>query len=57
MSMEEIRSRYGRIDVVTLYSGRVIRGAIVSRGASVGIITPSGMVSIRANEIRQTGAM
>ncbi len=57
MTMEEIRTHYGRIDVITLYNGRVIRGAIVSRGAAVRIITPGGIISVRANEIRQTGAM
>ena len=54
MSLQEIRARFGRIDVVTLYSGRVIRGAIVSRKASVEIITPSGLISVRANKIRNT---
>ena len=57
LTMEEIRARYGRIDVITLYNGRVIRGAIMSRGASVSILTPIGPVTVRANEIRQTGAM
>jgi hypothetical protein len=57
LTMEEIRARYGRIDVITLYNGRVIRGAIISRGASVRVLTPAGFVTVRANEIRQTGAM
>lgn len=56
-TLDRIREEYGRIDVVTLYSGRVIRGAILSRGNVVRILTPSGIVPVEAREIRTTGMM
>jgi len=52
--LEGIRARYGRIDEVTLYSGRVYRGAIVSRGESLTIIVPGGTVLVPARSVRQT---
>lgn len=57
LSLEEIRARYGRIDVVHLYNGRVIRGAIISRGTILQIITPEGLIRINASQVRQTGSM
>jgi hypothetical protein len=53
-TLEGIRARYGRIDEVTLYSGRVFRGAIVSRGESLTIIIPGGTVRVPARSVRQT---
>ncbi|MBN1533010.1 MAG: FecR domain-containing protein [Spirochaetes bacterium] len=53
-TMEGIRSRYGRVDVVSLYSGRVYRGAIISRGATVRIITPQGTVDIPREKVKST---
>lgn len=56
-TLEKIKAKYGRIDVVTLYNGRVIRGAIIGRGAQVKILTPGGVVSVQAKDIRTTGVM
>ena len=53
----KIKAKYGRIDVVTLYNGRVIRGAIISRGSSVKILTPGGVVTVQSKDIRKTGVM
>ncbi len=54
LTLEEIKSRYGRIDVVTLYNGRVIRGAIISRGAVVRVVTVNGTVTVQAKDIKGT---
>ncbi len=54
MSLEEIRARYGRIDVVTLFSGKVIKGAILVREAKIKMITPQGMMSFPAKEVKRT---
>jgi hypothetical protein len=56
-TFEKIKARYGRIDEVTLYNGRVIRGAIVSRDSIVKILTPAGVVMVKAKDIRTTRAM
>ena len=56
-TMEKIKAKYGRIDVVTLYNGRVIRGAIISRGSSVKILTPGGVITVQSKDIRTTGVM
>ncbi|TAL37896.1 MAG: hypothetical protein EPN93_05345 [Spirochaetes bacterium] len=54
MSMESIRTKYGRIDVVTLYSGKVYKGAIISRGISIKIITPQGTVELPKDKVKST---
>lgn len=56
-TLEKIKAKYGRIDVVTLYNGRVIRGAIIGRGAYVKILTPGGVVTVQGKDIRTTGVM
>lgn len=54
MSLGEIKAKYGRIDEVRLYSGRVIEGAILERGSTYRMITPSGPVNIPAKQVRGT---
>jgi len=54
LSLDKIRKKYDRIDTVTLYSGKVIRGAIVSRGKVFRIDTPLGMIEIESKNIRRT---
>jgi hypothetical protein len=56
MTLEEIRAKYKRIDVVTLYSGLVVKGAVLSRGKTFQIITPSGMQSIESTKIKRTAS-
>lgn len=56
-TLEKIKAKYGRIDVVTLYNGRVIRGAIIGRGAYVKILTSGGVVTVQGKDIRTTGVM
>ncbi|MBN2402156.1 MAG: FecR domain-containing protein [Spirochaetes bacterium] len=54
MTLDEIRSEYGRIDIVRMYTGKVYRGAILSRGNTIRMITPEGTISLDAKKIRQT---
>lgn len=50
----EMKAKYGRIDVITLYSGRTIQGIIVSRGESYRVLTTNGPVAIKAKDVRRT---
>ncbi|MBN1533008.1 MAG: FecR domain-containing protein [Spirochaetes bacterium] len=54
MTLQEIRARYGRIDVVYLYSGEQVRGAIVGRGAMMKVLVPGRYRSIPMNSVRNT---
>ena len=56
MTLEKIREKYGRIDVVTLYNGKVHRGAILSRGASWRMVTPLGQMAVPGNQVKNTGS-
>ena len=55
-TLQEIRARYGRIDVVFLYSGETVRGAIVGRGAMMRMVVPGGYRSIPRASVRNTAA-
>ena len=57
MSLDDIRAKYHRIDVVRMYNGRVIKGVILMRGAQMKILTPGGVVNVRAKDVRRTGVM
>jgi hypothetical protein len=54
LSPAEMKAKYGRIDVITLYSGRVVQGVIISRGESYRVLTSSGTVFIKAKDVRRT---
>ena len=53
-TVEALKSRYGFINLITLYTGEQIRGVIVSRGAMVKIAVPGGYRSIPAGSIKNT---
>jgi hypothetical protein len=53
-TLERIREKYGQIDTVTLFSGKVIQGAIISRGAMIEIFTTDGIVKVDAQKVRST---
>jgi len=57
MSFEDMKAKYQRIDVITMYNGRVIKGVIMSRGASLKILTPGGIVTVQAKDVQRTGVM
>jgi len=56
-TLEDMKARYERIDEVTLYSGKVIRGIIMERGVYIRVLTPSGYVNIPAKKVRNTRAL
>jgi hypothetical protein len=54
-TLDEIRAKFGRIDVVYLYSGETARGAIVGRGETIRLMVPGGYRSIPKASVRNTG--
>ncbi|TAL36553.1 MAG: hypothetical protein EPN93_06915 [Spirochaetes bacterium] len=54
-TLDEIRAKYGRIDVVYLYSGETVRGAIIGRGETIRLMVPGGYRSIPKASVRNTG--
>ncbi|MFW5861119.1 MAG: FecR family protein [Spirochaetota bacterium] len=53
-TLSEIKERYDRIDEITLYSGKIHRGVILSRGKNFKILTTSGTVAVPKNKIKRT---
>ena len=53
-TIEDIRDAFGRVDEVTLYNGRVIQGAIVTRGEQFRILAPEGMIMVPEEDIKGT---
>lgn len=51
-TIPEIKEAFNRIDVITLFSGQVIRGAIITTGRTYDVLTPQGMVKISESEVR-----
>lgn len=49
---EEKLSNYKWVDQITLYSGRIIEGAVISRGAQYKVLTASGVMYIPRNKIK-----
>lgn len=56
-TIDEIREAFNRVDEITLYNGRVIQGAILSRGAEYKILTPDGTISVPEEEIKSSGVI
>jgi hypothetical protein len=54
LTLNDIRVKYGRIDIVKLYSGKIYRGAILSRGNKIKMLTPQGDIEIDTKKIKQT---
>lgn len=51
-SIEEIKEAFQRIDEITLFNERVIRGAIISRGPQYRVLTTDGTVTVPEKQIR-----
>ena len=51
-SIEQIKEVFERIDEVSLYSGKVIKGAIITRGMTYSILTTGGVVNIPESQVR-----
>jgi hypothetical protein len=52
MTLEELKTKYGKLDEVMLYSGRKFTGVIISRGSIYKILTPAGTISVPAKEVK-----
>jgi hypothetical protein len=50
-TISDIKNVFKRVDVVTLYTGEVIRGAILTNGSRYSIITSDGIRDISADDI------
>ncbi len=46
------RNEYKWVDKITLYNGRVIMGAVISRGSVYEILTKHGIIHIPGNQIK-----
>lgn len=56
-TLKGIKNKYGRIDIIQLYSGKVYRGVILSRGPIFRILTTRGVVGVEAIKVKSTGVM
>jgi uncharacterized pyridoxamine 5'-phosphate oxidase family protein len=54
LTFPEMKDAFSRIDVITLFNGRVIQGIIVSRGETYKILTTTGPVTVSAKEVQRT---
>ncbi|MCU0846215.1 MAG: FecR domain-containing protein [Spirochaetes bacterium] len=51
-TMEEIKEAFDRIDEISLYNGKVLRGAIIERGKQYSILTTNGTVQVPEAQVR-----
>lgn len=52
ITLRELKEKYGRLDEVILYSGKKYTGVIISRGGVYKILTPGGIISVRAIDVK-----
>ncbi len=52
LTLEELKTKYGKLDEVMLYNGRKFTGVIISRGSIYKILTPAGTVSVPAMDVK-----
>jgi hypothetical protein len=52
LSLDEIRAQYKWVDQITLYSGKVVKGAVISRGETYSVLTTEGVMRIPRNQIK-----
>jgi hypothetical protein len=51
-TLEEIQAKYKWVDQITLYNGKIIQGAIMSRGEMYEVLTVGGVIHIPRNQVR-----
>jgi tRNA A37 methylthiotransferase MiaB len=56
-TLEEIKEACERIDVVKLYSGKEIQGAIIGRENKYKILTTTGVVEVDKKQVRSVSVM
>ncbi|HOO73079.1 MAG TPA: FecR family protein [Spirochaetota bacterium] len=52
-TLEEIKEVFERIDEISLYNGRMIQGAIISRGDKYKVLTTTGTMDINESDIKK----
>ena len=50
--LDELKIKYKRVDEIKLFDGRIIYGAIISRGSVYTVVTKKGTVKIPAQQIQ-----
>lgn len=53
-SLTEVKQKYGRVDEITLYNGKVYKGVILKRGVTYTILTTGGKVYVPKKNVRST---
>ncbi len=56
-TLEEIKEVCERIDVVRLYSGKEIKGAIIERGEKYKILTTTGVIEVLKKDVRSVSVI
>ena len=56
-SLNEIKVVFGRLDEISLYSGKTLWGAVLERGSVYSILTTDGVIKVRADDIRQSSIL
>lgn len=54
LTFEEMKAKYGRIDVLYLYNGTVVEGVIAARGTIYKMVTKTGIVMVDSKDIKGT---
>ncbi len=49
---KEIKQVFQRIDEISLYNGRVVRGAIINRGRTYSVLTTNGTIKVPESQIK-----
>ena len=51
LTLDAIKEKYGRVDEITLYSGRKIKGVILKYDKTYKILTTKGILRISAEDV------
>jgi hypothetical protein len=54
LTFEEMKAKYGRIDVLYLYNGTEVEGVIAARGTVYKMVTKTGIVMVDSKDIKDT---
>ncbi|PKL17331.1 MAG: hypothetical protein CVV49_11645 [Spirochaetae bacterium HGW-Spirochaetae-5] len=54
LTFEEMKAKYGRIDVLYLYNGTEVEGVIAARGTVYKMVTKTGIVMVDSKDIKGT---
>lgn len=52
LTLDDIRAQYEWVDQIILYNGKIIQGAIISRGETFEILTTGGVVRVPRNQVK-----